>query len=40
MFKLRKSSDFEAIGIAQDARMPAGSPDPEGLVSHFSPEML
>jgi len=39
MFKLRKMSDFWAIGIGQDARLPEGSPDSDGLTSHFTSEM-
>jgi len=39
MFRLRKLRDFWAIGIGQDARLPEGIPDSDGLTFHFTLEM-
>ena len=38
MFRLRRSRDFWTIGIGQDARLPDGIADSDGLASHFTSE--
>jgi hypothetical protein len=39
MFGIRKLSDFDTIGIGQDARLPNGMQDSDRLAWHFTSEI-